>query len=74
MPSFPWPVTDEELLLTQSLEDVMAAVGPRNRTDEARIGGIAKRLVVEAYEFGVRDRKTIAEYALREMQRAGLIA
>jgi hypothetical protein len=73
MSSFPWPVTDDQLLLTQSLEDVLAAVGPRNETDEARIGEVAKRLVVEAYQFGVRDRTTISEYALREMLRAGLV-
>ena len=48
----------------------MAAVGPRNETDETRIGSMAQRLVVEAYQFGIRDRGV---RAARE-QRAGLIA
>ena len=68
MSSFPWPVTDDELLLTQAFNEVLASYDGRGEHEEAHVTELARDLVVEAYEHGVRDQATITQYVLRELR------
>jgi hypothetical protein len=62
--TFPWPVTDDELLLTNALADVMQAC----QADEEA----AANLIIEAYNQGVREQTVLVHYALEKLQgRAG---
>jgi hypothetical protein len=59
--SFPRPVTDDDLLLNNVLEQVVAAYEPR--------GEAAGKLIVEAYQQGVRDPDQLVHYALITLRR-----
>jgi hypothetical protein len=58
--AFPWPVTDDELLLTNALAEVMQAC----RANE----DAAANLIIEAYNQGVREQKILVDYALEKLQ------
>jgi hypothetical protein len=58
--TFPWPVTDDELLLTNALADVMQAC----QADEEA----AANLIIEAYNQGVREQTVLVRYALEKLQ------
>jgi hypothetical protein len=66
--SFPWPVTDEELLLNNALERTLAACEPRGANEAKRIRDAAANLIVEAYNQGVRDEEHLANYALKALK------
>jgi hypothetical protein len=66
--SFPWPVTDEELLLNNALERTLAAYEPRGPKEPQRVRDVAAKLIVEAYDQGVRDERTLAHYALNALR------
>lgn len=65
---FPWPITDEELLLNNALDAVMSSYEPGGDHEEALVQKAAASLIVEAYNQGVRDKETLANYALRSLQ------
>jgi hypothetical protein len=67
--AFPWPVTDDELLLNNALGEVLAAYGPRGENEAAWVSEAAGKLIVEAYERGVRDPEALVHYALRTLRR-----
>ena len=67
-PGFPWPVTDEDRLLTNALERTLAAYEPRGDNEAEWVRDAASRLIVEAWEQGVRDEETLAHYALKALK------
>jgi hypothetical protein len=66
--NFPWPVTDEDLLLTNALERTLAAYEPRGDHEAEWVRNAASRLIAEAYAQGVRDEETLVHYALRALK------
>jgi len=69
--TFPWPVTEDELILANALDDVMAAYGDVGETEEAWVREVSAKLIVEAYSQGVRDEDVLAHYALKTLGRSG---
>jgi hypothetical protein len=67
--TFPWPVTEKELVLANALDDVMAAYGHVGEIEEAWVREASARLIVEAYNQGVRDEDVLAHYALKSLAR-----
>jgi hypothetical protein len=70
MSSFPWPLTDDQLLLNQALEDVLASSRksePREKDEQDWLRVSAIDLILNAYEQGVRDRETLVHNALTIM-------
>jgi len=65
---FPWPVTDEDLLLTNALDRTLAAYEPRGDHEAEWVRDAASRLIIEAYAQGVRDEETLAHYALKALK------
>jgi hypothetical protein len=66
--SFPWPVTEDELLLTNALGSVMSTYEAR-ANEETLVQEAAENLIIEAYNQGIRDEETWAHYALRSLRR-----
>jgi hypothetical protein len=67
--TFPWPVTDDELVLNRTLENVVAAYGDAGPLEEAWLREAAANLIIEAYSQGVRDEDVLAHHALRTLRR-----
>jgi hypothetical protein len=70
MSSFPWPLTDDQLLLNEALEDVLASSRqsePREKDEQEWLYVSAIDLILNAYEQGVRDRETLVNNALTIM-------
>jgi hypothetical protein len=67
--TFPWPVTDDELVLNIALEKVVAAYGDAGPLEEAWLRKAAANLIFEAYDQGVRDEDVLVRYALRTLRR-----
>jgi hypothetical protein len=65
--SFPWPVTDDDLLMNNALEDVMRLYNARGRKERAYVQEAATNLIVEAYKQGVRDEEALVHYALKSL-------
>lgn len=65
--NFPWPVTDDELLLNNALEDVMRLYNARGRNEQDYVQEAATNLIVEAYNQGVRDEGALVHYALKTL-------
>jgi hypothetical protein len=59
MMDFPWPVTDDELLLNNAMASLLA---PYGEDDRKRIGDEAARLLLKAYGDGVRDEDVLVGY------------
>jgi hypothetical protein len=66
--NFPWPVMDDELVLNQALEDVLVAREPCDNHETSLLRDAAGRLILEAYEQGVRDREPLARHALKALK------
>ena len=58
--SFPWPITDEDLLLNNALELTMTAYKPRGENEAEWEQEAAANLIVEAHNQGVRDEEALA--------------
>jgi hypothetical protein len=67
--TFPWPVTEDQLILANALDEVMAAYGDVGETEQAWVRDAAAKLIVEAYYQGVRDEDVLAHYALKSLAR-----
>jgi hypothetical protein len=67
--TFPWPVTDDELVLNRTLENVVAAYGDAGPLEEAWLREAAANLIIEAYNQGVRDEDVLVHHALRTLSR-----
>jgi hypothetical protein len=67
--TFPWPVTDDELVLNRALENVVAAYGDVGRFEEAWLREAAANLIIEAYDQGVCDEEMLVRHALRALSR-----
>jgi hypothetical protein len=48
--TFPWPVTDDELVLNRALENVVAAYGDAGPLEEAWLREAAANLIIPAYD------------------------
>ena len=66
--SFPWPITDDELVLNRALEDVVAAFGEAGPLEEAWLREAAANLIVEAYNQGIRDQQVLAHHVLKTLK------
>jgi hypothetical protein len=66
--NFPWPITDQELLLNNALERTLAAYEPRGVNEAEWVRDAAANLIVEAYNQGVRDEEALAHYALKALK------
>jgi hypothetical protein len=67
--SFPWPVTEEELLLTNALGSLMSTYEARGANEETLVQEAAANLIIEAYNQGIRDEEALAHFALRSLRR-----
>jgi hypothetical protein len=67
--TFPWPVTDDELVLNTALENVVAAFGEAGPLEEAWLREIAANLIIEAYDQGVRDEDMLVHQVLKTLRR-----
>ena len=65
--AFPWPVTEDQLILANALDDVMAAYGTVGGAEEAWVREVSAKLIVEAYNQGVRDEDMLAYFALKSL-------
>jgi hypothetical protein len=65
---FPWPITDEELLLNEALTSVMSTCDARGGHEESHVRQAAANLIVEAYNQGIRDADVLAHYALKALR------
>lgn len=68
MARFPWPVTDEELILDKALANVLNTYDARGDEEEAVVEEAAARLIIEAYDQGIRDEATLSRFALRALR------
>jgi len=71
--AFPWPVTEDELLLTRALTSAMNTYEPRGQNEEELIQEAAANLITEAYNQGVRDEETLTHYALRSLRQGRFV-
>jgi len=68
MARFPWPVTDEDLVLDNALASVLNAYDARGDEEEAVLRKAAAKLTIEAYNQGIRDEAILSRFALKELQ------
>jgi len=68
--AFPWPVTDDELLLNDALRAVIARRGPESQLDRERLVTAAGNLIVDAYNQGVREQTILVRYALDALRKS----
>ena len=67
--TFPWPVTDEELVVNRALENVVAAYGDAGPLEEAWLRKAAANLIFEAYDQGIRDEDVLVHQVLKTLRR-----
>ena len=67
-PSFPWPVSDDALLLSNALALTLDAYQPRGDNEAEWVRDAAESLIVEAYNQGIRDEETLVHYALKTLR------
>ena len=67
--AFPWPVTDDELLLNEALETVIARSLPVSQPDRERLVTAAANLIVDAYNQGVREQVVLVRYTLDALRK-----
>jgi hypothetical protein len=67
--TFPWPVTDDELMLNTALEKVVAAYGDAGRLEEAWLRTTAANLIFETYDQGIRDEDVLVHQVLKTLRR-----
>jgi tRNA(Arg) A34 adenosine deaminase TadA len=66
--TFPWPVTDDELVLNRALENVVAAYGGAGPLEAARLRKAAAKLIFEAYDQGIRDEDVLVHQVLKTLR------
>jgi hypothetical protein len=67
--AFPWPVTDDELLLNDALDTVVARSLPASQPDRERLVMAAANLIVDAYNQGVREQVVLVRYTLDALRK-----
>lgn len=68
MARFPWPVTDEDLVLDNALASVLNTYDARGDEEEAVVRDAAARLIIEAYNQGIRDEAILSQFALKALR------
>jgi hypothetical protein len=68
---FPWPVTEDELILSSALAGVMGAYQASGGSEEDYVREAAANLIVEGYNQGIRDPDLLARYALKALREGG---
>ena len=66
--TFPWPVTDDELVLNTALEHVVATYGDAGPLEEAWLRKAAANLIFEAYDQGIRDEDVLVHQVLKTLR------
>ena len=67
--SFPWPVTDDELILTDALDITMRYFDlPPNKKEYAGVESIAREAIMDDWRRGVRDKVVLANKAIAEIE------
>ena len=69
---FPWPVTDDELILNGALAAVMGSYDARGDNEENYVKEVAANLIIEAYNQGIRDADLLARCALKALRENGV--
>jgi tRNA(Arg) A34 adenosine deaminase TadA len=67
--TFPWPVTDDELVLNRALDSVVAAYGTAGGLEADRLRKAAAKLIFEAHDQGIRDEDVIVHQVLNTLRR-----
>jgi len=67
--SFPWPVTDGELLLDDALAIALRNFDlPSNEEDYARVERVAADAIIEEWKLGVRHMTVLANKAIAAVE------
>jgi hypothetical protein len=67
--SFPWPVTDDELVLDEALDMVMRYFElPQDEGEYAGVESFAGQTIMEDWRRGVRDKAVLANKAIVEIE------
>ena len=69
MQTFPWPVTDDELVLNRALENVVAAYADAGPLEAAWLREAAANLIIQTYDRGVRDGDVLVRHTLKTLKR-----
>jgi hypothetical protein len=64
---FPWPITDDDLLLNNALTIVMNTLKVNDGNEDSLPQEEAAELIVEAYNQGIRDSDILAHHALKAL-------
>jgi hypothetical protein len=68
--TFPWPVTDDELVVVnRALENVVAAYGDAGPLEAAWLLKAAANLIIQAYDQGIRDEDVLVHQVLKNLRR-----
>jgi hypothetical protein len=68
---FPWPITDDELILNNALAIVMNRLAAGDQNQERLPVEEAAELIVEAYNQGIREPDKLAHHALKALRADG---
>jgi hypothetical protein len=68
---FPWPITDDELILNNALTIVMNTWEAHGSHEDKFVREAAANLIVEAYNQGIREPDVLANHALKALSGAG---
>ena len=67
--SFPWPVTDDDLILTDALDLAMRYFDlPANEEEYAGVEAFAGEAIMDDWRRGVRDKVVLANKAIAEIE------
>ena len=67
--SFPWPVTDDDLILTDALDIAMRYFDlPPNEEEYAGVESFAGEAIMEDWRRGVRNKVVLANKAIAEIE------
>jgi hypothetical protein len=67
--SFPWPVTDDELVLNQALDIAMRYFDlPHDEQEYAGVESFVGEAIMAEWRRGVRDKAVLANKAIAEVE------
>jgi hypothetical protein len=67
--SFPWPVTDDDLVLNDALDIVMRYFDlPQNEEEYAGVESFAGEAIMAEWRRGVRNKVVLANKAIAEVE------
>ena len=73
--SFPWPVTEGELILSEALDIAMRYFDlPSNEEEYASVESFAAEAIMDDWRRGARDKSVLANKAIAEIEERHPIA